>query len=142
MKKITKIIIISVVAVVAAAAVFLLYLNGAFNRFFPKDVTSVTSPDGKYVLCFQQLGDPGWPFGPADVRLVLKDKNGKELNRKEAVIYDDGASASEYNLKTVEWRDDSVIVVLRASEMEDKTVTLQYKKLEGHHGKNKCKAKQ
>ena len=33
---------------------------------------------------------------------------------------DDGANAREHNIASISWKDDAVVVVLRASEMEDK----------------------
>ena len=98
------------------------------SRLDVKDVASFESPDGGYRLVYQQLGAPDWPFGKTDVRLVLKDRNGKTQNRVDTFIQDDGAAASEWNVKSVEWTEDAVVVVLRASEMDDKTVELRYRK--------------
>lgn len=116
-------------AILVISAVLLALLrSGAFNKKTVKDIASFGSPDGGFVLIFQQLGEPEWPFGKTDVRLTLKDKTGKTLNETDAEVQNDGANAGEGNVKSVEWRNDSVVVILQASEMPDKTVELRYNK--------------
>ena len=84
------------------------------------------SPDGKYVLIYQQVGDPEWPFGSTDVRLVLKDRDGRKIASVNTFIADDGSAASEMNIKSVEWKEKAVVVVLQASEMDDREIVLEY----------------
>ncbi|MBO4653032.1 MAG: hypothetical protein J5649_06930 [Lachnospiraceae bacterium] len=69
---------------------------------------------------------PDWPYGATDVRLVLKDRNGKKLATVSLSIADDGSAASEQNIKSVEWKENEVVVVLQASEMADKEVVIRY----------------
>jgi len=78
-------------------------------------------------LTFQQLGEPQWPFGPTDVRLLLKDQQGKIIKKYDTSIGDDGANAGERNIASVEWFDDNVIVILQASEMEDREIIIPFK---------------
>jgi hypothetical protein len=115
MKKTTKILI------------GILARNGAFNKFDVRDIETYESPDSNYTLIFQQLGDPEWPFGTTDVRLLLKDKNQKKIDSIDTSIQDDGANAYSGNIKSEEWRNDSVIIILQASEMEDKEVKIMFK---------------
>ena len=84
------------------------------------------SPDTEYSLVFEQMGDPAWPFGPTDVRLTLKNHNGKVVERISTYLYNDGGGADESNVVSVSWEDDAVIVTLRASEMKDKEISLAY----------------
>lgn len=132
MKRSTKIIKSVCVGLLAAliilSTLFILDWNGAFNKLRAKDVASFESPDGKYTLIFQQLGHPQWPFGETEVRLTLKGQKGNKLNSVDTEIQDDGANASEVNIQSTEWTNDSVIIILQASEMPDKTVELKYKK--------------
>ena len=95
---------------------------------FPHEVATYSSPDGEYSLVFEQMGDPVWPFGPTDVRLTLKNSNGKIIKRVSTQIHDDGACAREYHIASVAWNDDAVVIVLRGSEMQDKEVSIPYKK--------------
>lgn len=110
--------------------VVVLWRNGAswLNQFDIRDISSYTSPDGAYSLDFQQRGDPVFPFGPANVRLVLRDENGKKIRSVDTAIQDDGGNASEYNVKSVTWGEESVTVVLRASEMSDTEIEILYAK--------------
>ena len=127
--KIILIIFLIVVALIIGAWLFIGAIwSGAFNFLLPNEIATYHSPDGEYSLVFEQMGDPGWPFGPTDVRLTLKNHDGKIIERVSTQVFNDGASASEYNIASVSWNDDTVIVVLRACEMEDKEVSIAYKK--------------
>ena len=132
MRKTGKIILI--ILSIAVALVIGTYLfigalwGGAFNFMLPKEIVTYNSPDGEYSLIFEQMGDPQWPFGPTDVRLTLKNHDGKIIERVSTQLSDDGANASEHNIASVFWNDDAVIVVLRASEMNDKEVSIAYNK--------------
>ena len=102
--------------------------NGTFNFLPPKEIATYQSPDGEYSLVFEQMGDPAWPFGPTDVRLTLKNNNGKIIERVSTQLNDDGTNASENNIASISWNSDEVVVVLRASEMKDKEVSIAYNK--------------
>lgn len=100
--------------------------SGALNFMLPNEIATYHSPDGEYSLVFEQMGDPEWPFGATDIRLTLKDHNGKIIERVSTQLNDDGANASEHNIASIFWNDDAVIVILRASEMKDKEVSISY----------------
>lgn len=102
--------------------------SGALNFMFPHEISTYHSPDGEYSLVFEQMGDPAWPFGPTDVRLTLKNHAGKMIGRVSTHLFNDGGNAGEHNIASVSWNDDGVIVVLRASEMEDREVSIAYTK--------------
>lgn len=102
--------------------------NGTFNFMIPKEIATYQSPNGDYSLVFEQMGDPAWPFGPTDVRLTLKKHNGKVVDRVSTQLNDDGTNASENNIASISWNDDEVVIVLRASEMKDKEVVIEYNK--------------
>lgn len=113
------------VIVIAFIGAFVLWWNGAFNKFDVRDIVSYEE-DG-YTLTFQQLGEPQWPFGPTYVRLLLKDQQGKIIKKYDTSISDDGVDAGEHNVASVEWFDDKVVVVLQASEMEDREIIIPFK---------------
>ena len=102
--------------------------TGAFNFMFPEEIATYRSPNGEYSLVFEQMGDPAWPFGPADVRLTLRNHTGKIIERVSAQVFNDGGSASKDNIASIAWNDDAVIIVLSACEMEDKEVSIAYTK--------------
>ena len=127
--KIILIIFLIVVALIIGAWLFIGALwNGAFNFMLPEEIATYNSPDGEYSLVFEQMGDPGWPFGPTDVRVTLKNHDGKIIERVSTQVFNDGANASEYNIASISWNDDAVVVILRGAEMEDKEVSIAYNK--------------
>ena len=130
MSKPVKIILIALsvaIALIIGACLFIGALwNGAFDSLQPKEIGTYNSPDGEYSLVFEQMGDPQWPFGPTDVRLTLKNRDGKIIERVSTQLSDDGANAGEHNIASISWNDDAVIVILRASEMKDKEVSIAY----------------
>ena len=132
--KIVCIMLSVVVAFIIGAFLFLGALwYGALNFIGPKEITAkeiatYTSPDGEFSLVFEQLGDPQWPFGPTDVRLTLKSHDGIIIERVSTQLVNDGANACEGHIASISWNDDGVIVVLRASEMKDKEVSIAYRK--------------
>ena len=127
--KVALIIVSIAVAFIIGAWLFVGALwTGAFNFLFPNEIATYNSPDGEYSLVFEQMGDPAWPFGPTDVRLTLKNHQGKTIKRVSTQVFNDGGSASEYNIASISWNDDEVIVVLRACEMEDKEISIKYNK--------------
>ena len=123
------ILIILSIAVVLVFGAFLFVgalWNGTFNFLLPKEIATYHSPNGEYSLVFEQMGDPAWPFGPTDVRLTLKTNKGKIIERVSTQLNDDGTNASENNIVSVSWNDDAVVIILRASEMKDKEVSIAY----------------
>ena len=132
MRKIGKIVLIILSIVVVLIIGTYLFIgaiwSGAFNFMLPNEIATYHSPDGEYSLVFEQMGDPGWPFGPTDVRLTLKNHDSKIIKRISTQVFNDGGNASEHNIASISWNDDAVIVVLRASEMKDKEVSIAYNK--------------
>ena len=125
--KIVLTIVSVVIVLIISAWLFVGALwTGAFNFLFPAEIATYQSPDGEYTLVFEQMGDPAWPFGPADVRLTLKNHTGKIIERVSAQVFNDGGSASKDNIASIAWNDDAVIIVLSACEMEDKEVSIPY----------------
>ena len=113
------------VIVITFIGTFVLWWNGAFNKFDVRDIVSYE--ENGYTLTFQQLGEPQWSFGPTYVRLLLKDQQGKIIKKYDTSISDDGVDAGEHNVASVEWFDDKVVVVLQASEMEDREIIIPFK---------------
>lgn len=132
MRKTAKTILMVLLVVLALiAGTFLLVAalwSGALNFMHPNEIATYHSPNGEYSLVFEQMGDPAWPFGPTNVRITLKNNNGKIIERVSTQLNDDGTNASENNIASISWNSDEVVVVLRASEMKDKEVSIAYNK--------------
>lgn len=125
--KIVLIIVSIVLAIMIGGYLLIVALfSGAFNFLLPSEIATYSSPDGEYSLVFEQMGSPEWPFGPTDVRLTLKNDEDDTIERVSTQIFDDGANASERNIDSISWNEDAVTVVLRASEMDDKEITIPY----------------
>lgn len=124
-KVVVIILLILFVIVIVLVGTFALWWNGTFNKLDVRDIVSYE--ENGYTLIFQQLGEPQWSFGSTAVRLLLKDQQGKILKKYDTSISDDGANAGERNIASVEWYEDKVIVILCASEMEDREITLHFK---------------
>ncbi len=130
MKKSAKIVIgvcaAVLLCIVAGVTVFCLWMNGVFDP--PPTVTDVASfesPDGSFRLQFQQIGEPVWSFGKTNVRLILRDRKGNELDRIDTSVQNDGGGAYADNVRSVEWADGSVTVTLCAMEMRDQSYVLR-----------------
>ncbi len=121
-KKIILIICGSVFLIITVFTLFTLWLNDAFKKLLITDVASFTSPDKKYTISYQQIGDPEFPFGKTNVRLTVYDSDHHKVNSVDTFIQDDGCIAAPGNVYSVVWMEHSVLVVLQASEMENKTV--------------------
>lgn len=123
MKKWLKITLILLGILLAVAIAFVglvrFWWNGGFNAMVPHEVATYDSPDGKYTLVFEQLGDPAWPFGPADVRLTLRNSQGVYMDRISAQVYNDGGNAHPDNIKSIQWGEDEVVVILERGEQCD-----------------------
>lgn len=101
-------------------------------------VDSAQSADGAYEVILQSVGEPGWPFGSAPGRLVLK-KEGIVVSDKDIEIANDGGSIHKSSWR-VTWYDDHVGIMLFGQEQYDELVTLYYDgrtescRLTTHHG--------
>lgn len=123
LKKGLKIILGAVAAILVTAVLFW----GAFvyrTRYKVTTVTTNGSPDGSYELVLQAVGEAAWPFGPADGRLILRDKK-SEVAKRNFTIYDDGAGIREDSWE-VAWHDDCVEVVLSGDEQSDEWILLYF----------------
>ena len=118
--KIKKPTVRVILGMVAFFNILIMILAGSFTyttRYKIHDVASYTSPDGKYELLFQQVGDPDWPFGHTHARLVLKDEAGT-IAKHSFDIADDGANARS-DLCQVTWKAVQVEAIISGDEQND-----------------------
>lgn len=85
--------------------------------------TSV-SPDGKYELTLQAVGEPDWPFGSASGRLVLMEGKDK-ISQTDFELHNDGGSITSSCWK-VTWYEDYVEVILSGEEQFNEQVILYF----------------
>lgn len=87
-------------------------------------VDTSNSPDGKYELTLQAVGEPDWPFGSASGRLVLMEGKDK-ISQTDFELHNDGGSISS-NCWKVTWHEDYVEVILSGEEQFDEQVILYF----------------
>ena len=102
------------------------------------DVADSTSQDGMYMLLFQQVGDPDWPFGHTHARLVLKDESGT-ISKYSFDVLNDGGNVQPDSWK-VTWKENCVEAVISGEEQNDSQYILYFdgrtdsNQLETRHG--------
>lgn len=123
MKKFLKIMPCFMGSLVALIVVFWFCISYTVN--YKKTTCDISvSPDGKYELTLQAVGEPNWPFGSASGRVVLK-KDDQEISNVEFELHNDGGSISN-RCWTVTWYDEYAEVTLSGEEQSDEHILLYY----------------
>ncbi len=123
MKKFLKIMLCFIGSLVALIVVFWFCISYTVN--YKKTTCDISvSPDGKYELTLQAVGEPDWPFGSASGRVALK-KDDQEISNVEFELHNDGGSISN-RCWTVTWYDEYAEVTLSGEEQSDEHVLLYY----------------
>ena len=87
-------------------------------------IDTSNSPDRKYELTLQAVGEPDWPFGSASGRLVLMEGKDK-ISQTDFELHNDGGSITSSCWK-VTWYEDYVEVILSGEEQFDEQVILYF----------------
>lgn len=125
--EIKKPVVRGILGFLAAINIMIIILAGSFTyttRYKIHEIAYSTSEDRKYVVLFQQVGDPDWPFGHTHARLVLKDEAGT-VAKYPFDVANDGANVTS-NSWQVTWKDDCVVVVISGEEQPDCEYILYY----------------
>ena len=118
--KFTGIILAILVAFVLALLLWIKYMVS----WRITDVGSETSPDGRYRLRFQAVGEADFPFGPSHAKVTLYDGREKLQSFRED-ISDDGGAFRPDNY-SVEWMPYGVVITFSGSEQPDREVEVFY----------------
>ena len=116
-----------ILGVLATINILIVILAGSFTyvtRYKIHDLAYSTSKDGTYVLLFQQVGDPDWPFGYTHARLLLKDEAGT-IAKYPFDVANDGGALDQENWR-VNWEETCVKVIISGEEQPDKLYTLYF----------------
>ena len=111
----------------AVINIMIVVLAGSFTyitRYKIHEVAYSTSQDGKYVLLFQQVGDPDWPFGHTHARLILKEES-RTIVKYSFDVANDGANVHSDSWQ-VTWKDTCVEAVISGEEQNDCQYILYY----------------
>lgn len=107
------------------AMVLILGISFSYITNYKKvTIDTSNSPDGKYELTLQAVGEPDWPFGSASGQLVLKEGK-KKVSETDFELRNDGGSISS-NCWKVTWHEDYVEVILSGEEQFDEQVILYF----------------
>ncbi len=88
------------------------------------DVGTERSPDDRYSVVFQAVGEADWPFGASHAKVTVKDEN-RIVDSFRQDIYDDGGQFRPANY-SVEWMKYGVIITFMGSEQPDRVVEVFY----------------
>ena len=88
MKNFLKIMLCIIGSILVGVIVFVFFISYTANYKKTTCDTSV-SPDGKYELTLQAVGEPDWPFGSASGRLVLMEGKDK-ISQTDLELHNDG----------------------------------------------------
>jgi hypothetical protein len=122
-KKIIK-TIIGTVLVLAAMILLLLLL---FKYEMSWKITNVgveESPDKRYSVLFQAVGEADWPFGYSHAKVTVKDGE-KTIESFREDIADDGGQFRPDNY-SVEWMKYGVVITFMGSEQPDREREIFY----------------
>ena len=118
MKKIEKLLIISVVLLLTI--LFLKIGMFIYNiEFKPAVITTIYNENNDYKIVFNSIGEPGWPFGPEKVKVILYDDNDKRINSYNTKIFNDGGKSDKSNIIVI-WFDDRAKIILSGEEQKMK----------------------
>ena len=107
------------------AMVLILGMSFSYITNYKKvTIDTSNSPDGKYELTLQAVGEPDWPFGSASGQLVLKEGK-KKVSETDFELRNDGGSISS-NCWKVTWHEGYVEVILSGEEQFDEQVILYF----------------
>ncbi len=96
-------------------AMFLISMAGC--DFIKKEVSSYESSDGSYTLHYYQKGSPAWPYGSVKVEIGVKEQGKRRFIDKETFsLNNDGAGASEFDIKDVRWFDERVEIDIKGAD--------------------------
>lgn len=123
MKKFLKIMLCIMGSLLAVIVVFWCCISYAVNYKKTTCDTSV-SPNKKYELTLQAVGEPDWPFGSASGRLILMEGKDK-ISQTDFELHNDGGSITS-NCWKVTWYEDYVEVILSGEEQLDERVNLYF----------------
>lgn len=123
MKEFLKIMLCIMGSLLAVIVAFWFCISYTVN--YKKTISDISvSPDGKYELTLQAVGEPDWPFGSASGRLILMEGKDK-ISQTDFELHNDGGSITS-NCWKVTWYEDYVEVILSGEEQFDEQVILYF----------------
>ncbi|MCR5775391.1 MAG: hypothetical protein K6G42_09940 [Lachnospiraceae bacterium] len=128
--------VIKTVLIILGAFVVLILLFGLMIKYEMSwrlsEVGREKSPDGRYNILFQSVGEADFPFGQSHAKVTVYDGKNEITSFRED-ISDDGAAFRPDNY-SVEWTKYGVVITFKGSEQADKEVEVFYDGRESFEG--------
>ncbi len=97
------------------------------DRFQKTEIYTEVSPDGAYTFVLNQIGQPGFPFGPVKAEIKVCDAKGKTLDKCTFYLNNDGTSIWVGQIKEIRWYDTGVEMRIHgADDYEDSIYSLSF----------------
>ena len=102
-----------------------IYASITYVTKYKKNVCDTsTAPDSQYTLTLLSLGEPEWPQGVADGRLILENTAGK-ISQIDFELRNNGGNVNK-NCWKVNWQKNYVEIVISGSEQFDEEILLYF----------------
>lgn len=126
--KIALIIESVVLVLMVFAIVFAVGIEFLFNKSGSEveEKYKENSPDGRYVLVVNEIGEPIWPFGPMQYEVRLTSLNNKSNEGSAAFktwVFDDGGRGSF----SVKWEKGQAVITFDGEEQSEAVFALPLK---------------
>ena len=118
------IIILCFIGLICGMVLILVLPFSYITNYKKLTVDTSNSPDGKYELTLQAVGEPDWPFGSASGQIILMEGKDK-ISQTDFELHNDGGSITS-NCWKVTWYEDYVEVILSGEEQFDEQVILYF----------------
>lgn len=119
-------ILLGMFIIISSIIIVFIVVSGYITEIKITDIAEFVDEENQYKIIFQEIGEPGFPYGAAKVKVTLVNSNNKIINSFEEYISNDGASARKSNIN-VNWNKDYVEIVLKGGEQKDDIHRLEYK---------------
>lgn len=117
LKRTIKIAVLVVVALCLLGTAFFVYLQ----EFHSTEIYCEYALDNGYCVTVYQIGSPQWSFGPVTTKIVLRDADGKTVDKCTFELNNDGGSVNVINIADIRWKNFGVEVDMHGAD--DKGVT-------------------
>lgn len=131
MKKIEKLPLL-IAAILIGLVLLMLISFWYVTGFRHTDIDTQTSPDGRCQLTLQMEGEPEWPFGSTDGRIIVSYDD-KVIKKIKFMVQDDGSLLTKGNWE-IAWGVAGVQITLKGSEQENQVLQVMYDGTEEFYG--------
>ena len=115
-----RILVILLIVVILSVLFMPIY----YMNYKTKTISEIYG-DNNYKIVLKTIGESGFPFGDAKVKVTLYNDKNKKIDSFVAIIKNDGKNIGEENI-SVDWLEEKVEITLIGEEQEDKIYEMNY----------------